>query len=326
MPRLLILLFALLAVSCSKDISIDDYEPVTADRFKVTVAGNEVSVVRHYVSNHDLEVTMGACGANDLVQIKQLTYIRNASQTIADTGTAGLRYVSYSDWVGPYWMEAVANGNNNSGFTGGWHGYDGDFSGSATARTTRVTTVIDGQPVGEDCQNLTCRDIHVVVENLLQAGNTKQRDGRGREVLRETVDYHFHADTISVSVSSEALEDLVIQNYYGLQSCFGGTVRMVARDTTYTFANDGYHGPLQRILAAECTRPDGHQVRCLLDNVGLGTQHRYNLCPTEPERQYCFTSPYDKTYFRLVGEVGLPLSKGQTVFWSGAYIFREKRR
>ena len=325
MIKLLILFIALLTVSCSKDISIDEHEPVAVDRFKVSVVDGEVSVVRHYVTDHDLEVTIGACGVNHLAQIKQLSYIHNTSQQIADTGSNGLRYVSYSDWVGPYWMVAVANGNENSGFTGGWHGCDGDLSGSPTARTASISTIIDGQPLTADISNRPCRDVHVVVENLLQAGNTKQADGHGREVLRETVDYHFHADTLSVSVSSEALEDIVIQNYYGLQSCFGGTVRMACHDTIYTFRNDGYHGPQQRVSAADCIRSDGHQVRCLLDSVGLGTQQRYNQCPTDPERQYCFTSPYDKTYFRLVGEVGLPLSKGQTVFWSGAYIFSERR-
>lgn len=326
MKRVFFFLLTFALVSCSKDIAIDEYIPVPANSFKVTRKGNNVSVVRHYVKNYDFELLLGPCGINQLVQIKKLTYIPNSSSEISSPGKPGPNYVSYSDWIGPCWMEALERGNGNSGFTGGWHGSDGDVGGGPTARCVSVSVFVDGQQLDTDVHDMRCRDVLVVVENHLQAGNTKQSDGNGREVLSETVNYHFHADTLSVSVAFKPLEDIVIQNYYGLQSCFGGTVRMACRDTIYTFLNDGYHGAPRRVSIAECTRDDGHQVRCVLDSIGLGRQIGYNLTPSEPERQFCFTSPYGKTYFRLVGEAFLPLYRGQSAFWSGAYIFREAPR
>ena len=322
-----ILCLGLLLHACGEeDIGIAATEVREAHFLKVSKSGSVVRVVRNYVVGYDLEVVLAPCGANGLVQVNRLTYVPNATEGVADTDAGGPTYHSYTDWIGPYWITAANDGNANSGFTGGWHGYDGGFGGSPTARTSKVSTYVDSQFQLGDCRNVVCEDVKVMVENYLQAGNTKQEDGTGREVLRETVTYHFHADTLSVAVTAEALEDLTIDNYYGLQGCFDGTVRMFTEDSVYTFRTDGYRGAMSRVYAAECTRDDGHRVLCLLDDEGLGTQDRYNVCTVDLDRQYCFTSPQGKIYFRLVGEAGLPLAKGETVHWSGAYIFSEKLR
>lgn len=327
MKHLSFLLFiGVLCVSCSDDyIGIPRSEPYESPSLKVSLNGKEVKVARKYVMTHDLLVTLGPCGGNNLTQIKKLSYIPNQTDTISTDENFCPTYYSATDWIGPYWMRAQNNGNQNSGFTGGWHAYNGDFTGSPTARTISVQAFLDGQPLEDGSSNVVCKDARIVVENRLQAGNTKEFDGSGREVLKETVTYHFHADTIAVSVTSEALEDITIEIYYGLQSCFGGVARMFCADSVFTCRTDGYHGTMARVHEVECTKDDGHQVVCRLDSVGLGTQDHYNRCEVDTNRQYCFTSPYGKTYFRLVGEVGLPLKKGQKTFWSGAYIFKESQ-
>lgn len=320
----LIILATIIFAACNNDIGIPQSPPCEAELLKVSWDGVDVNVTRKYVLSHDLKVTLGPCGGNSLTQLKSLTYIPNQSNTICDTDANGFKYISSTDWVGPYWMVATKNGNGNSGFTGGWHAYNGDFTGSPTARTHQVK-VYDGDkelPLGT--KNYQSEFVKVVVENYIQAGNTKEPDGNGREVLKEIVSYLFHHDTLKVAVTSKALEDINIEIYYGLQSCFEGTVRMFCKDSVFTCKTDGYNGTMARVYSAECTRDDGHQVLCILDSVGLGTQTHYNACTIDTNRQYCFTSPYGKTYFRLVGEVGLPLYQGEECYWRGSYIFREK--
>lgn len=311
---------------CTDDIGIDSSEPRQATSLKVSFGkGMQVSVVRHYVVGYDIELTLGPCGGNNLVQLKRITYIPNHTDTLAHTGSKGLAFNSPSDWIGPYWISAAHHGNAGSGFTGGWHAYNGDATGSPTARTTAVSVVADGSVVASGSGDIVANEVMVTVSNRIQAGNTKEADGSGREVLSEVVTYRFHSDTVAVSVVSTALEDLTIDNYYGMQSCFGGTVNMYSADSMRTFHTDGYHGSPVRVSRMECSMDDGHQVVCLLDSTGLGAQDRYNRCTEDTDRQYCFTSPFGKAYFRLVGEVGLSLSRSDAVCWSGAYVFRERR-
>ena len=313
----------LLIFACTDDIGIPPSEPQNPVLLKISQEGNKISVVRKYVMTHDLDIILGPCGGNNLVQLQRIAYIPNNSDSLANTNNQGPTYVSATDWVGPYWMSAINNGNGNSGFTGGWHAYNGDFTGSPTARTSNVTVYVDGKAI-KNIKNTVCQEASVVVENFLQAGNTKEANRNGREVLKEIVTYHFRHDTMAVSVLSEALEDLNIEIYYGLQSCFGGRVRMFCADSVFTCLTDGYNGTMARASSAECTMGDGHQVLCFLDSIGLGAQNQYNKCKIDTNRQYCFTSPYGKTYFRLVGEVGLPMKKGETCYWSGGYIFKEE--
>ena len=324
MRILSLLLTIVFLYSCEEYIGIPQSPPRQASLLKVSWEGTSVSISRKYVMSHDLIVTLGPCGGNSLIQLERLTYVPNLSDTICDTNRNGPTYYSSTDWIGPYWMVATQNGNGNSGFTGGWHAYNGDFTGSPTARTQQIKVYADDKLLDSRARNIQSQYVKVVVDNYIQAGNTKETDGSGREVLKESVCYLFHQDTIHVSVTSKALEDINIENYYGLQACFGGMVRMFCADSVYTCYTNGYHGTMARVHAAECTMDDGHQVLCLLDQFGLGTQDQFNICTIDTNRQFCFTSPYGKTYFRLVGEVGMPLHKGEVCYWQGAYIFREK--
>ena len=324
MKTILLLLSIITFAACDNDISIPQSPPRQANQLKVSWDGENIYVARKYIMSHDLIVILGPCGGNSLTQLKRLTYVANPSDTICATNSIGPTYVSSTDWVGPYWMVANNNGNANSGFTGGWHAYNGDFTGSPTARTDQVRIFADNKLLTAGAHNVQSDYVKVEVENYIQAGNTKEPNGNGREVLKEVVCYLFHNDTINVTVSGKALEHITIENYYGLQACFGGTVRMFCADSIFTCQTNGYNGTMARVHAAECTMGNGHQVICLLDSVGLGIQDHFNACTVDTNRQYCFTSPYGKTYFRLVGEIGMPLQQGDSFYWKGAYIFKEK--
>lgn len=311
LPLLMVFSFT----SCQKEDTFSD-DILKKSVLRVAQEGEDVYVSRSYTATMDLQTVLAPCGPNGLLGIRELKYFNPEKST-------GISHVSTSDWVGPYIVHASHDENKPDAFTGGWHAYNGDASGTPTARLVGCELYIDGQQKSGIYKEEECREVVVKATHLIQACNTKQADGNGREVLQENVAYRFRGDTLSITMQITALEDVVIDNYYGLQSCYGGEVCMFTQDSVYTCHTDGYNGAMSRVSKASCTLPDGRQVVCLLDSVGLGTQNRYNVCTVDTNRQFCFTSPFGKVYFRLVGEVGMPLQQGEQVFWSGAYIFRQ---
>ena len=303
--------------SCNQGVT-DDFVLQQKQTLSVSEKEEGLCISREYTPQINLQTVLSPCGPNELMGISQLRYLK------PDDSLSTL-FATTSDWIGPYVLHAIEGNNRRGNFTGGWHAYNGDGTGTPTARLVEKQVFIDGILTEHLWQEQSCSEVVVKAKHLIQADNTKQEDGMGREVLQEDVTYRFSGDTIGIKMEITALEDLVIDNYYGLQSCYGNLVQMYTTEGIETFHTDGYHGTMTRVSKMTCTLPDGRQVVCVLDSIGLGTQNRFNKCDVDTDRQYCFTSPYNKVYYRLVGEVGMPMKRGEKVYWSGFYLFRQAR-
>lgn len=279
------------------------------DKYAFMVDKNKTSgaitVTRSYYPYGKMSVILKPCGANNLTQINAVVY----------TGNNGYTQQSNSDWVGPYIITADVEGDETNGFTGGWHGYNGDQTGASTARTNNVKLLCDNKEV--DSGLFFCNSVKIIVENFIQAGNTKNAEGTGREVLKEIVVYHFIGDSVKVSVFSTALENLKIHTYYGMQiEGYFNTYDFVAEDKIHKSENKevlSVASPTRLIIG---TNANGDKVEARLLNIGLGTL-KYSK-----KTSYSFCQSYGKAYYSLIGEI-YPLANGESIYWEGEYIFKK---
>ncbi|HHV54709.1 MAG TPA: hypothetical protein GXX55_04595 [Firmicutes bacterium] len=296
----------------------------------VTKAGNVVRVGFKYNANFDMWIEFKPGGVNQLMALGNIYLIRNSAQEV-DPNPAFPRAVTLtvtgSDWVGPYIMRAAVNGNGESPkFTGGWHGSNGDGTGKATARTVSWQVAADGKAFTED-GTIAAREVTVSVVNRIQAYNTKPTgDFPLREVVEERVQYAVRRGTVDVQVEIEALEDIVIERYYGLQSInsgHNGTIHYVNGDVqdrkkTPNASNDSgplYKAPdVSRYALRSASRL--HNLVVWLDrSFGLGDMK--NVPVSLPA---AFTASYGKSYFNLIRS-DLPVAAGEKVAWRGGWIF-----
>ena len=273
----------------------------------------ELSVIRKYDSTRDLAVVLKNCGVNDLVQIYSYGYIDNADDFVK-SGSPTNPIISRSDWVGPYVCKANSRAGSYNGFTGGFHGYNGDATGARTASTENVIVLIDNKV--KSSGGYYANDIKVIVTNLIQAGNTKTEDGNGIDVLREVVTYHFTGNKINVSVEAIALESVSISTYYGMQvNSFNSTIKYVSDSVEvgdFNINNKTINNNLKYIV---CSNSNNEYIKAQLDNVGLGMKKNSDTS------KYAFTSG-TKAYYSLISTNNpLTLEEGQRMLWSGYYQF-----
>ncbi len=282
--------------------------------FTLTVDGDAMRVVfsGRSTGGENLLLTLAPVSANHTVQLDQYT-IGNES------------FRSYTDWVGPWNMRTVASTSQTEkawGFTGGWHGSNGDGTGDPTARTQRIAVVADGEPV--PMGTAQAREASCTVYNLVEAANTKFDDAK-RFVLEETVTYTFRGGRLYVSLEARALEDLRVTVYYGMQIANGFCSRF-----TFTTEDGTESETTTSLLVKGKVREmtgysaGGHRVIAHMDPEGLGA---YNLATTAYSAltQY-YGANNGKGYYMLIGDKdgGKPYTfrKDETLFWSGYYEFR----
>ena len=289
----------------------------TVPNFAVEIiSGDEVSVTRRYSESEDVRVTLKKCGANNLMAIYSHSFVNNTDSTPSFKAPA-ITKNSGTDWIGPYVIKANNRPGSYNGFTGGWHGYNGDQTGAKTAETIDVKILVDGRE-GE-VGNHYCNDLKIVVTNHIQAGNTKAEDGNGVNVLKEVVTYHFKDSKIHVSVCVTALEDVSFDTYYGMQvTNYSQSIRYFADNILHkewsASANKTDKKNLQFIV---CKGADGRCVKAAMDIVGLGMRE-YSI-PTS----IAFVSG-GKAYYSLVSaDYGktLTLMLGEQAYWRGYYEF-----
>jgi len=102
-------------------------------------------------------------------------------------------------------------------FTGGFHGYKNDTSPDALPTMYEVSKVVtaDGKIIlpGEKKQ---CRNIKIIVTNLLQASNTEKKDGISRYVMEEKTEVNFFNDTAFIKTEFIPMEDIQVYQVDGL--------------------------------------------------------------------------------------------------------------
>lgn len=174
----------------------------------VSMAGDVITIV-----NDKYTYVMSKHGNNNLMDLYRV---------LAKDGT--ILYTASTDWQGPYTVSAIDNADGDAiaqgaTYTGGNHAYAFDGgSGTPTARTSAFKVYADGVELA-DGQALSWNDcVSVEWTNYVQGWNTKKSDGTGREILMESPVWRFRpGDRIETENRIEALEDIRIGLYYGLQ-------------------------------------------------------------------------------------------------------------
>lgn len=262
-------------------------------------------------------------GVNKLMQIYAL-YIDSKYAAKPTSAIA----TSESDWVGPVKFRADGSTDTTNEWTGGAHGWDDNTV--ASAYTESVTLKVDGVAVEKPADadlTVTGKVVEITVVNLLKAGN----DRDGDYSLRETVVYTVSNNTIDVHTSLDALEDLKILTYYGLQSINGPYTLVSYRngDPTPALEPGGYNthssGPKSEypdVDRAVHKTADGDILEVTLDrSYGIGNLEYHK----QPSSAVSETSKYNKTYFYQVlsnsTADALALKAGESVKWKGQYKF-----
>lgn len=289
-----------------RDIVEDNNQKTSNSVFSVTKSGDNISITRAYKKGVDIKVNLAPCGASNLVQLKSVDYI----------GDSGYSNNFSSDLVGPYVMTADENGNEGGGFTGGWHGYNGDQTGAKTARTESVVVTCENVEINDG--TYSCNRVDVIVTNYIQAGNTKQEDGNGREVLKEVVTYSFVDNKINVSVFSTALEAITISKYYGMQiDHYSNNYVFFADDKIYQSPGNVYYNVPNPTRMIQGVNSNGDKIQARLNAIALG-----NLYYSEKSK-YSFCADYGKAYYSLIGGSSYKLAKDESIYWEGSYTFVE---
>ncbi|MGM9897998.1 MAG: hypothetical protein ACI32W_08605 [Enterococcus faecalis] len=193
------------------------------DTLNVKIADDTVEILSKYAMNKDLKRTLKRMSANNTVQLGNFYLIKNTDEVVGnDFGDdSDVLYSQYTDMLAPWGgLRAVNNIDGDQpgagGYVGGWHAYDNANSGTPTARTEKVDYYCDDIKVSDNQQRY-CKKFRAVVTNFVQALNTKNQDGTGREVMKETVQYEFDHSGIAITVEAEMLEDVTLEEYYFLQ-------------------------------------------------------------------------------------------------------------
>ena len=270
---------------------------------------------------NNMEISLFACGVNQLFAIGRIRYYSSLNDHFR--GITLNDYLSSTDWIGPYFVcgEENIQAGLPQKFTGGWHGSNGDGTGDRTAYTKEIVILADGVQT-EIVDEVSCKRVEFIVTNYIHGYDYSLS---GKNLLKETVHYTITEDRkIDVQLQIEALNDLRIQRYYGLQSqnfAIFDSVKYIAGEQQISTA----------IIAAntKCQSNEGvntillvdqslsHQLKLVLNtNEGIGN---FNYLAEGLPR--AFSASYRKSYFNLVNGKELVMKKGEKVFWNGSYVW-----
>ncbi|PFH81630.1 hypothetical protein COI81_28865 [Bacillus cereus] len=230
-----------------------------------------------------------------------------------------------SDWIGPYIIRAVDNGDGSAEqFTGGAHSTDNNSTtGNPTAQTISYQVFADGKRVTTSGQ-YPCDRIEIFVRNKIMSYNTKTT---GRYTHEENVKYTIVGNRINVSVEIIPYEKLSWKTYYGLQA--------TTNYYTHVFYPLGQYTTEQAVTNVNTSAGNKNEYRVdtvtltktgtteslefSIDNtVGLG--QRIFVDNTNP---LAFTSDVNKAYMRLIGDTEKMVNVGEVYSWKGSYCFRK---
>ena len=280
--------------------------------------GNDgVKVNQKYSNALDIQYWLQKFGVNSLMQLYAHGFVANDTPVVSQSNPASYT-LSGSDWIGPYIMSALQNPTGGGGgFTGGCHGSNGDQTGDPTAETLDVQVYADNRNVSVG-SSVSCDDVRVVVKNRIRAGNTQ--GASGRYVLEEIVTYHFKDNKIYVSVCSEALENIRVSTYYGMQMNNYSNSAMFFGKTTKAGTFSPSTSFPEKCFLGIGFNSNGRMCAMHLETVGLGCNDHTDTT------KYCFTSG-NKMYYSLVNPNNtLTVDGGVKFYWAGWYQFTDVQK
>lgn len=185
-----------------------------------TKSGSNLRVKFKYSNAVDLVLDFDLLGINQITSLVKVSRQTNTLPYPTYKFNAAIQWFAIStDWVSPYGILAVNNIVNPEGtFTvGGNHGTDG-ATGFATARQNSVEMFADNKPVN-DGDTLYADKVVIKVTNYISASNAIDlATGAKRDSVKEIVTYTISEKSVEVSVTLEAMEEVQITRYAGLQA------------------------------------------------------------------------------------------------------------
>ncbi|MDP4181517.1 MAG: hypothetical protein Q8942_10530 [Bacillota bacterium] len=280
---------------------------------------SNVYVTFKYTPKVDMHLVYGLCGINNTFNLKAI-YLTNNTKKVFPwiTRKSKLFMKSQTDWLGPYGVKSLTNDDGGSfTFTSGWHGSNGDGSGKPTAKTISISVKVNGKPIKKNKSYYGNVEINVV--NLIQAYNTKKA---GTYALKEAVNFKFTPKKINIALNTTALDDVLLQRYYGLQAqaySWNGSIQY-SNGITAKYGKYSDSGPLMNSPAYSFTLTSAnkaYKLRAKIDKTyGLG-----NFESLSPDLPSIFLQSYGKAYFNLVNGKDKKILKGNSFGWRGTYEF-----
>ncbi|PFF30946.1 hypothetical protein CN327_21680 [Bacillus cereus] len=233
-----------------------------------------------------------------------------------------------TDWISPYVMKAVNNGDGSSEiFTGGAHSSDNNnTTGNPTARTVNFFVYANGKRVAGTGE-YPCDRVDIYVKNQIMSYNTRTV---GRYTHEEYVQYTIIGNTISVYVRIMPLEALAWKTYYSAEA--------VINYYSHVFYPLGQYSTEQIVINAQGNGLETNSgskianntdttvlsksgtnefLEIKIDNTfGLGQR---NL--VDDNSPLMFSSATKKVYNRLVGETEKMINLNEVYAWKGKYKF-----
>lgn len=314
------------------------YVNITNDVLEVTYKyGNGYDMTVQMQKQGGLDENNNPVGGNQLFDFCRWFKTANSSRVVTDNPDKSAYYsINGTDYFGPYRVRAVNNADGdkaaNNDFTGGNHQYNNSGSGStATARTASIVFSVDGKVVTNFAGY--AKIVQVDWINYVQGNNTKKADGTGREILTERYTVYFDGDKFKVKNVIEALEEIYIYTYYGMQAkqMYAGSSGAYAIDPLYYLGSKANkeRQPRNTVTSAEdkyCREMlyvgRNDILDMFMDNVGLGD---FTLATEDPVSAFSSTG---KLYFNLINATdasgGLVLNTKDVIYYTGWYQFRPK--
>lgn len=201
---------------------------------------SELKVVSQLKNNTYICVTLKPHGVNGLFDFYNIGKIEADSLINAEVLNEKTIIDIATDIHSPYKIRSVANKDGDNpdveAFTGGCHGYNGDQTGTATARLDSLVILLNNIELKEN-GTYYGNELTMKWVNYIQGYNTKKADGTGREIIAEHHHMTFDGKEWKTENTIECLEEIVIVCLYGLQMKFikdttkiqyiGGTNRAV---------------------------------------------------------------------------------------------------
>lgn len=306
--------------------------PIEKETMDVKKTANQIEVISRYDQLNDLMLTIGKVSKNQTWQISNAYLLPLSTENVTDKFASRKEVLNkvYTDYVSPYHdLRAVSaidgDDPNYDGYTGGWHTYD-ELVDTPTAASESLEVYADGKKIVGD-STFSTKELKIVTTNLVQAVNTKKRNGTGRPVLREKVIYTIIAGKIGVEVDATALEDVTLKDYAFLQAAtndYNNSI-LAPGDPLYpyeirNFTKDIWGSSRKHSKTNELILSDGsNQLSLTIDpTVGIGN-YQYN-----PTDSVWFYRSYGKMYFNPIATEDLDplrLVKGQGFIAKGTYQF-----
>ncbi|MCX8130584.1 MAG: hypothetical protein N3I35_10860 [Clostridia bacterium] len=293
----------------------------------VSSTNDKVRIAYKYDYSSDIWIDFKKVGINSIMGIESLHLASNKGHSVNPDldRPSNLLLKSTTDWVGPYIVKSNSIKNNKKpSFTGGWHGSNGNSTGNSTARTLSLKVFTDKKQTDFN-KTISCNKVNIDVVNLIAGYNTLSLKGKNREILKETVHYTITKGRIDVLVETQALDDVTIIKYYGLQtqnSAWKGKIYYIGGNNKEGFSStknssSGFKRYYPNVSQFQIFSQLGtHKITAWIDRkYGIG-----NMELVKVDVPCAFTLSYGKSYFNLINGYSKLLKKGEKISWCGGYM------